>query len=86
MGEIIDLIQISVKRCTDSKIEAIHKLLVPKSKQSSITIYQICVRTNDELFLATKKVKYYHTAAVLIFPSVGYIRCGAITGPHLKHE
>ena len=47
--------QILAKRGTDSKFEAEanHKLLVPKSKPSSIPIYQIGVRTNAKFYPAS---------------------------------
>ena len=42
--------QISAKQGTDSKFEgqANLKALVPKSKRSSIIIYETCVHTNSE--------------------------------------
>ena len=44
--------QILVKQGTDSKFkaEANHKLLVPKSKPSSVLIYQIRIRTNAKFY------------------------------------
>ena len=42
--------QILAKRGTDSELEAEANLkaLVPKSKQSSIVMYEICIHTNVE--------------------------------------
>ena len=40
--------QILAKQGTDSKFEANLKVLVPKSKQSLILIYPICVHMNAE--------------------------------------
>ena len=54
--------QILAKRGTDWKFkaEANHKLLVPKSKSSSLLIYQICIRTNAKFYPASNYLVYYY--------------------------